>query len=296
MATQIDLLKKYGFPVRGFSGQHLLVDPNMQRKIVEALEPLPEEPVLEIGPGLGALTGQLLRHGCRVWAIEKDSRFAEVLRGEYGSEYPDQLTVLEADALKVPLDKWHRQEGKRLWKLASNLPYYITAPLLMHILHYRHIFSRAVLMMQREVARRLTAVPGSRDYSRLTLAVRYAAEARLLFDIPPACFTPKPSVVSTVVELTFHPPVKRLEKDEEAFLFYLIRRAFGERRKTVLGILQRDQALGFSREALEEVFREHDLKLRARAEDLLLKDFMNLASELMRRADLTQKLKFTEPF
>ena len=150
--TQIDLIKKYDIAVRGHVGQHLLIDPNMQRKIVELLEAAPGETVFEIGPGLGALTRPLLEYGCRVIALEKDKKFVKILNEEL---YPAsgkclkiiQGDILECDLLKVLEDNGCK--GGRI-KVISNLPYYITAPSLFYLIDRRDILSRAVLTMQKE--------------------------------------------------------------------------------------------------------------------------------------------------
>lgn len=279
MSTQIDLLKKYGLPIRGHSGQHLLIDPNMQRKIVDALDPGPKDKILEIGPGLGALTEEILKRGSKVWAVEKDKRFIDILEGEFGKEYREHLILLHKDILEVKLNQKPFPQ-KTLWKVVSNLPYYITAPILLHLIEHRPMISTAILMMQKEVARRLVAAPGSKDYGRLTLAVRYAAEVRHLFDVPPTCFTPRPEVDSSVVELTFHPNSKMPKDIDEKALFYLIQLAFSQRRKTLLNLLTHDSKIHRTREELQILFESMGLNLDVRGESLLLKDFLSLTEKL----------------
>ncbi len=278
MSTQIDLLKKYGLPIRGHSGQHLLIDPNTQRKIVDALDPQPNDKILEIGPGLGALTYEILRRGANVLAVEKDERFIEILRGEAGKDYRGRLEVLNQDILKFKLDSL---KGKEKWKVISNLPYYITAPILFHLIESRQKFSKAVFTMQKEVAERLVAAPGSKDYGRLTLGVRYSADVRLLFDISKTCFTPKPEVDSSVVELVFHPQSKIPEGTNEKFLFDLIQIAFNQRRKTLFHVLSHEPRFKtITREQWTGLFAELGFEPKIRGEQLLLKDYMALAKEL----------------
>jgi len=280
MSTQIALLKKYGLPIRGYSGQHLLIDPNMQRKMVDALNPSPKDKVLEIGPGLGALTEELLKRGSKVWAVEKDARFVEVLKGEFGQDYKDQLEIVHKDILKVHLDRWGPSKKKPLWAVISNLPYYITAPILFHLIHYRKYIAKAVLTMQKEVAQRIIASPGTKDYGRLSLAIRYAANARHLFDISPGCFTPKPEVDSSVLELVFHPASRMPKHINETFLFELIRISFGQRRKTLFHVLAHEPVIGLGKEELLHVFKTLEWETSVRAESLLLKDFLALAEKL----------------
>ena len=226
MSTQVDLLKKYGLPIRGFVGQHLLIDPNIQKKIVEGLDPQPGDLILEIGPGLGALTGELLKRDLNVWTVEKDDRFVEILQKEYGTFAKDRFHILHQDILKINLESDIFSKKKGTWKVISNLPYYITAPILFHLIEHRQRIQCAVLTMQREVARRLVAAPGSKDYGRLTLGVRYSADVQHLFDIPPNCFTPKPQVHSSAVKLTFHQSSQKPKDIDETLLFYVIKIVF----------------------------------------------------------------------
>jgi 16S rRNA (adenine1518-N6/adenine1519-N6)-dimethyltransferase len=137
--------------------------------------------------------------------------------------------------------------------------------------------------MQKEVANRLLAAPGSKDYGRLTLAVRYAADVRHLFDIPPTCFTPRPEVDSSVVELRFHTDSQMPKNIDQAFLFYLIQIAFSQRRKTLLHLLARDPKIRVDRQKLLGIFQKLGLPSSVRGESLLLKDFLSLAEELRER-------------
>ncbi len=297
MPTQIELLKKHGFQIRGNIGQHLLIDPNMQRKIVDFLSPGPRDKILEIGPGLGALTGELLKRGATVIAVEKDPRFIPVLREEY-SGYEDRFKLISADVLETDLSVILRPEAEESpasrsfaslrmtqkhqsnFKVISNLPYYITAPILLKLVAARKFFSEAVLTMQKEVAQRLAAFPGTKHYGRLTLAVRYGAEVEPGFDIPKSCFTPVPEVDSSVLKLFFHKEADRLKAGEEKFLFDLIRTGFAQRRKTFLHALRHDPQIGLEREELLSIFKSLGFSEKVRGEELLLKDFMALAARL----------------
>lgn len=297
--TQIALLKKYGLAVRGLSGQHLLIDPNIQRKIVELVAPKPKEWILEIGPGIGALTAELLAAGARVIAVEKDKRFCEILEGELGNDYKGKLWIKNADILKTDLGKvlaravgaalrgrpssgtTGRHGGRPLQvKVVSNLPYYITSPVLFWLIDNRAYVERAVLTMQREVANRLLAQPGDKDYSRLTLGVRYYAEVHRAFDVSRNSFTPKPEVDSSVVTLDFHPASRLPKGIDEKFFFHVIQIAFAARRKTLVHQLAKDKRIGKSREEIVAVLRRLGIPEKTRGENLLLKDFMALATSL----------------
>jgi len=280
MTTQTQLLKKYGIPVRGNSGQHLLIDPNIQEKIVDALNPSPKDKILEIGPGLGALTHLILKKGSRVWAVEKDERFVHILEGEYGRDYRDHLKVIHEDALKLKFEKLKAKPSTAKWKLVSNLPYYVTAPILFHVFESWKLFSKAILMMQQEVAKRLIATPGTKDYGRLSLAAKFYADTRILFNVSPGCFSPKPQVQSSVVELDFHPESKLPEGLDRETIFKLIKVAFSQRRKTLLHLLSDNPEIGKSKESLKAIFQNIDFSEKVRGEELLLKDYFKLAGAL----------------
>lgn len=283
-ATQVALLRKYGLSIRGLSGQHLLIDRNIQKKIIELIDPRPKEWILEIGPGLGALTVEILAAGASVIAVEKDKRFCQILEGELGGDYKGRLWIENADVLKIDLKKLLRRiascnDGKKI-KVVSNLPYYITSPVLFWLIENRSFIEKAILMMQREVGNRLLAQPGNKDYGRLTLGVRYYAEIHRAFNVSRNCFTPKPEVDSTVVTMEFHPQAKFPKGLDEGLLFHIIQAAFGARRKTLLNQLTHDPKLGRSREELSNLLSRLGIPLTARAEELLLKDFISIAESL----------------
>ncbi len=298
MTTQIDLLKKYGLKIRGHVGQHLLIDPNMQRKIVELLEIEPSDSILEIGPGLGALTAHLLDRPHSYKAVELDEKFVQILKKEYAAFSHKSNQLIHADILKTDLVKLFSSEkksdqeklaGKKV-KVISNLPYYITAPIIFHLLEHRELFSKMVLMVQKEVAARLCAFPGSKDYGRLTLAMRYAGIARHAFDVPPQCFAPPPAVDSRVVVLDLYPQTA-LSGIKEKALFGLIQTAFSQRRKMFINLLARDIKWGKNREEVEAMFNQLRLPLKARGEELLLKDYLALLDLIFDKDLLPKALK-----
>jgi len=281
MSTQIELLKKYSISVRGHLGQHLLIDPNVARKIVDLLNPSPKDSILEIGPGLGALTRALTERGCRVHAIEKDKRFVDVLEKEWGGS--KQLQITQGDILELDFKKilGIKKSSKKKVKVISNLPYYITAPILIKLLEARDLISMAVLTMQREVAKRIIASPGTKDYGRLTLAVRFGANVKHAFDISPRCFTPQPEVVSSVMVFDFFEKPESVTVDED-FLFYLIQQAFSQRRKTLLHLLVHAEKIEAGRERLLGIFQDLGWTASVRGEELLLKDYLALGEALQK--------------
>lgn len=294
--SQIQLIKKYGLKIQGHIGQHLLIDENIQKKIVDVLNPGENETILEIGPGLGALSREILMRGAKLIVIEKDENFLKVMGEEIAAFFPSRIQLIHADILKIDW-KWlalqihqmlgvrsssSRGDAKTKIKVISNLPYYITAPILFDLIEHKHLFSDAVLMMQKEVAMRLVAQPGSKEYGRLTLGVRYAAETRHAFDVSKGCFTPQPLVDSSVMLLHFHEK-RQLPKDlKETFFAHLIQAAFAHRRKMLLPALAHESSLGVSRIALENIFTELGLDYKVRAEQLFLKDFIALALALQK--------------
>lgn len=279
MPTQVELLKKYNIPIRGQMGQHLLIDPNIQKKIVDLLEITPGELILEIGPGLGALTGEVLERGASVLAVEKDGRFLEILEEEWGGK--GKLEIIHQDVLEFDFEILKKKLSKQKQiKVVSNLPYYITAPILFLLIENKKWISKAVLMMQKEVADRILASAGSKDYGRLTLGVRYAADVKHAMNVPAGCFTPRPAVASTVLDLTLHPAKQLLSPEKEKKVFALVDLAFSQRRKTLLSLLSHHPKMNIGREAWLKAFEACGLKATARGEELLFKDYLALSEYL----------------
>ncbi len=252
--------------------QNFLVDTNMARKIVDLCQIRPGDTVIEIGAGTGALTGLLLDRAARVHAVEVDRELFAGLRVQFESE--PRLTLHEGDILKLRVRDLV-PEGNAV--VVGNLPYNITADLVLWLLDQYTDIRRAVVLMQREVARRLTAEPGEREAGSMTLVVNYRAEAERVLDVPPSCFRPIPKVTSSLVAFRFRdrPAVRPL--DEPRF-FRVIRAAFGERRKTLVNALA--AGLGEPRERIEQVVAAAGLDPRVRGERLTLEDFRRLADHL----------------
>ena len=244
----------------------------MCRKITDLARVRPGEPVLEIGPGTGALTRHLLAGGAQVHAVEVDRELFAALGVELGAD--PNLTLHNEDILRTRVRDLI-PEGKVT--VVGNLPYHITSDLLLWLIEQREAVPRAVVMMQREVAARITAEPGSREAGSLTLALHYRADLDRLIDVPPECFQPRPRVHSTVVALRFLEE-PRVRPRDEALFFRTIRAAFGERRKTLANALAGGLALG--RETAEEAARQAGLDPRIRGERLTLEEFRRLADAL----------------
>ena len=279
MLSQIELLKKYGLRIRGHLGQHLLMDPNTIRKIVDALDLEPGERVFEIGPGLGAVTQEVLRRGFPLLAVETDKKFVEILTQELLPEYPDHFKLIQGDILKSDPTKMIREwagSGTRV-KVIGNLPYYISTPILFHLIEHARVFSSVVLMLQKEVAARLTAQAGDKDYGRLSVTSRLYGETGFLFDVSPKCFLPPPEVTSRVVHYTFRSDIKPVH---EKFLLKIIRVAFSQRRKTLLSLLAHHLKPRHERKDLERIFEKLGFSPKIRGETLSLEQFDLLAKAL----------------
>ena len=269
-------------PVKSL-GQNFLHDRNLSRWIVSQIKPGSGDYVVEIGPGLGALTGFLLDADVHVLAIEKDARLAEFLSAEFCN---DRLEVLHGDALKFDVRTLFAEPNV---KLIGNLPYYISTQILLRFLEYPSPISLALFMLQREVAQRLSASPGHKDYGALTLLVQFYYRVELLKTIRPAVFIPRPEVESSIVRLTPRSVHELPECDHELFS-ELVRRGFSHRRKQ-LGKLLRDHA-----ENWPCVADSLGLAREARAEALTLRDWVALAGYLRPPARSGQNRRETELF
>jgi 16S rRNA (adenine1518-N6/adenine1519-N6)-dimethyltransferase len=274
---QIQILKKYGLAVHGVRGQHLLVDENVQRKLTDSIAPRSSETIIEIGPGLGAITHGLVASGAHVIAIEKDPRFVEVLKGEFGGDYKN-LTVVQGDILKTNFRKYAKQKKKL--KIAGNIPYYITSSIFLRLIEHRDVIDSATLTVQREIADRIFAQPGTKAYGRLSILIRFHADVRRLFNVSRNCFSPKPAVDSTAIELVFR-SVQSTRFSDEVF-FDLVKAAFGGRRKNILnsianGFCLKGSQRKFSKGEVKKLLEAANISESARADHLMLKDFARLA-------------------
>ena len=214
-------------------GQHFLRDDRIARRIVASVDPRPGELVLEIGPGEGALTKHLVETGARLLLVDIDSRVTERMRAAYGGRAEvRQQDILEVDPRTVVRD--HAVE--RLREL-GNIPYYITTPIFFHFLDRRDAVRDLTLMLQREVAQRLAAGPGSKTYGILSVLAGLVADVRLLFEVQPGSFYPRPAVTSAVIQVTML-PAPRFPVPDEAFFRRVVRTAFGQRRKTLRNSLR----------------------------------------------------------
>ena len=271
-----DLLRRHGFRFSRSLGQNFLTAAWVPERIAEEAMIGPEDGVLEIGPGVGCLTAELARRAGRVCALELDRRLEGVLSETLDGF--DNVSVVFTDALKADLKELCKQEfGDRPWKVCANLPYNVTSPLLTSFLQ-AECFRSITVMVQKEVAERLCAGPGTGEYGAFTLLAQWYAEPRLLFAVSPGCFTPRPKVTSAVVRLDVReePP---FPAEDRAFLFTVIRAAFNQRRKQLPNALAAG-VRSVDRTAVENALAKLGLPSTIRGEVLSLEQFAALAGLL----------------
>jgi 16S rRNA (adenine1518-N6/adenine1519-N6)-dimethyltransferase len=255
-------------------GQNFLRDTRAIERIANALGDLAGETVIEIGPGRGAITRALAARAEQVIAIELDRDLAAFLDGQFPS---GRVRVVQADVLGFDFAAAAAQAGKRL-PVAGNLPYYITSPILLKLAHSQAALDRAVLMVQRELADRIVAGPGSRDYGVLSITVQMYGPVEPLFTLPPGAFSPPPDVYSTVFRWRFAPRFAELGVEAASFLRF-VREAFAQKRKTLANNLR---AAGYDAVAIRDALARASVPVQARAEALSLKELARLWIELSR--------------
>lgn len=270
----IRVIQENNFTFRKSYGQNFLIDAHVLDKIVSAAEIDSDTDVLEIGPGIGTLTQYLAESAKTVTAVEIDDKLIPILEKTL-AEY-DNVRVIHGDILKQDIAELF--EGRH-FKIVANLPYYITTPIIMSLLESHVPADSITVMIQKEVAERMMASPGTKDYGALSLAVQFYAEPYLAANVPPNCFMPRPNVGSAVIRL------KRLEEPpvqvkDEKLMFKLIRAAFNQRRKTLANAVKNFEGLSFSREEVEEGIKNIGLDVRIRGEAMSLEQFAKLSDEL----------------
>ena len=273
----IEILNKYGFNFQKKFGQNFLIDTHVLEKIIRAADITKEDCVLEIGPGIGTMTQYLCENAGKVIAVEIDKNLIPILTEDTLAAY-DNVKVINSDVLKLDLKKLAEEEnGGRSIKVVANLPYYITTPIIMGLFEAGVPLASITVMVQKEVADRMQAGPGSKDYGALSLAVQYYAEPYIAANVPPNCFMPRPNVGSAVIRLTLHdkPPV---EVADEKLLFKLIRASFAQRRKTLVNGLTNSPELSFSKEEVMKALETCGYSLTIRGEALTLAEFAKLAN------------------
>ena len=259
------MLARYQIHPRKRLGQSFLEDTNIIRRIVDLTEPVENQTIIEIGAGLGQMTEQLAEKAGKVIAIEIDPRLAEILRGRFsGSERVD---VLEMDVLKFDFSSVCQE---RKIKIVGNIPYHISSPILFRLLEYRRSISTMILMFQKELADRIMASPGTKDYGLPSVMVASCARIDCPIKVPPTCFYPVPAVFSSVLRFTFR---NDLQIPDEALFAQIVRTAFAQRRKTLWNNLRRT---GLPEGTVELILEESQIDRTRRAETLSVDEFSRL--------------------
>lgn len=263
------ICKRFDIKMSKKLGQNFLIKRGIVDEIVHAAELTPSEPVLEVGPGIGTLTQGLAQSGADVTAIELDRRLLEVLDTTLASY--DNVRIVHGDVLKldVPTIMNHKP-----FKVVANLPYYITTPIIMSLLESKLPIERLVVMVQKEVALRMVAKPGTKDYGALSVAVQYYTEPDIVLDVPPKSFLPAPAVTSSVIRCVLRdkPPVDVI--DEKLF-FRVVKAGFAQRRKTFSNTMK---TTGLSKDRIEELLAKANIDGQRRGETFTLQEFADVAN------------------
>ena len=267
----------FGFRPSKRLGQHFLRDPAVIFEIIHRAGFDPADHILEIGAGLGALTLPLAGAVRKITAVEKDDRLTRLLGETLSHQGVDNVTLINEDILKFDFDRLHCLPGEKI-QVIGNLPYNISSPFLELLINNRHLVSRAVLMFQVELARRLVSPPGNKAYGAITVLIRYHARISPLLEVPGTVFLPRPKVGSMVVELDFNrPPPNRAE--DEKFFAMVVRNAFAHRRKKILNSF-RVSLMPYTDEALIKALNRCAIDPGKRAEELDIDDFLCLNDAL----------------
>lgn len=263
------ICKRFDIKMSKKLGQNFLIKRGIVDEIVKAADLQEGEPVLEIGPGIGTLTQGLAQSGANVTAIELDTRLLEVLDTTL-AQYSN-VTIVHGDVLKLDVPSIMNNES---FKVVANLPYYITTPIIMSLLESRLPIERLVVMVQKEVALRMVAKPGTKDYGALSVAVQYYTMPDIVLDVPPKSFLPAPAVTSSVIRCVLRdkPPVDVV--DEKLF-FRVVKAGFAQRRKTFVNSMK---TTGLSKDRIEELLAKANIDGQRRGETFTLQEFADVAN------------------
>lgn len=269
------ILKKYGIRANKSLGQNFLINQNVIDEIINSANITNEDLIIEIGPGLGTLTKQLLEKAGKVICIELDGKMVKILNDRF-SLY-ENFEIINQDILKVDLNEIIEKENKKC-KVVANLPYYITTPIIMKLLESKLNIESITVMIQKEVADRLIAIPGQKEAGAITYTVYYYCDSKEILEVPPQSFIPEPEVTSEVIKLNLRKiPIVKVSNKKK--MFTIIKIAFMQRRKTLLNALTNGNIFKNKQEALE-TFEKLNINPTARAEELTINQFAELANYL----------------
>lgn len=279
-ANTIAVLQKYRFNFQKKFGQNFLIDTRVLDKIISAADITKDDYVLEIGPGIGTMTQYLCEHARAVAAVEIDKNLIPILEDTLSSY--DNVEIIHQDILKMDIERlvWEQNQGNPI-KVVANLPYYITTPIIMGLFESHVSVHSITIMVQKEVAQRMQAKPGTKDYGALSLAVQYYARPEIVANVPPNCFMPRPNVGSAVIRLTRYQEQPVQVRDEKQ-LFAFIRASFNQRRKTLVNGLNNAPGISYTRDDIVYALQEMGLPANIRGEALTLEQFAQLSNRLSR--------------
>ncbi len=274
----IEIIQKYEFAFQKKFGQNFLIDDHVLDRIIDAAEVDENDCVVEVGPGIGTLTQRLAARAKQVVAVEIDKELIPIL-GETLADCPN-VKVINNDILKVDLNALVEEynEGRPV-RVVANLPYYITTPIIMGLFEKQVPVKSITVMVQKEVADRMQAGPGSKDYGALSLAVQYYSEPSIAAIVPPNCFMPRPKVGSAVIHMECIPQ-RRVAVQDEKMMFRIIRASFNQRRKTLMNGLNNAADLPWSKVEIAQALNKMGLKETIRGEALTLEQFAQLTDVL----------------
>lgn len=272
------IIKKYEFNFKKNFGQNFLVDERVLDKIVSAAEINENDLVIEVGPGIGTLTQAMAKKAGKVVSVEIDKTLVPIL-GELLSDYTN-IEIINEDILKVDINELiERYQGMNV-KMAANLPYNITTPIIMNILEKRIPMESLTVMIQKEVAYRMNAKPSTKDYGSLSLVTQYYCEPYLVANVPQNCFMPRPNVDSAVIKLTILKE-PRVKVKAEQFMFDFIKAAFSQRRKTLVNCIFNSGLLTLNKEKLGKALNGLGYDERVRGESLTLEDYAKISDVML---------------
>lgn len=271
-----EILKKYDFHLKKSYGQNFLIDSNILEQIVKEASINKNDCVLEIGPGIGSLTQLLSEAAKKVIAVEIDNKLAHILN-DVLKDY-NNIEILNQDILKADINEIIVKNNNNPIKVVANLPYYITTPIIMKLLENNFNIETITVMVQKEVAQRIVASPGTKDYGVLSLSVQYYCNPQIVLNVKPNCFIPEPKVESSVINLKIldRPSVKVINPE---LLFKIIKIAFSQRRKTLLNCLN-NSYINLSKDKLLEIIKSCGFDEKIRGEALTLQQFSLLCDEI----------------
>ena len=277
MTSPKTLLTAWNIKAKKQLGQHFLADPSTADMIVARAKISSDDIVLEIGAGLGALTIPLAKAAAKVYAVEKDQRLYDLLKAELLVQKVSNATLIPKDILQLDYQPIYEESGRRLI-VFGNLPYNISSQIIINLIRARNFVQRAILMFQKELAQRLIAQPGSKDYGRLTVMLHYCANVKTIASIGASVFFPAPKIASEILELDFEKAVDYPEHDE-AMLFQVIKAAFGNRRKTLKNALAAS-GLRINPKTAKQALESAGIDASRRAETLSATEFIALQISL----------------